>query len=323
VISDTPRHIAFFVYPGFVLLDVSGPLEAFATAEQVVPGSYRFSILSTEGGAVRSSAGVSLLSENAHVRAIDTLIVAGDVGLAERQIGREKIDFIRAAAAKARRTVSVCMGAFIFAASGLLDGRKATTHWLFAPRMQEMYPSVRVEGDRIFLNDHGIWTSAGMTAGIDVALALIEDDLGATVARKVARMMVVYYRRPGGQMQYSSLLDLDPGSDRIRRVLSFAREHLARPLTVDELADVAHLSVRQFSRAFAAATGMTPAKAVERLRVEAARPLVEESDEPFEIIARAVGFVDEDRMRESFVRALGQSPRAVRNSMRTAGPMQV
>jgi len=323
VISDTPRHIAFFVYPGFVLLDVSGPLEAFATAEQVVPGSYRFSILSTEGGAVRSSAGVSLLSENAHVRAIDTLIVAGDVGLAERQIGREKIDFIRAAAAKARRTVSVCMGAFIFAASGLLDGRKATTHWLFAPRMQEMYPSVRVEGDRIFLNDHGIWTSAGMTAGIDVALALIEDDLGAAVARKVARMMVVYYRRPGGQMQYSSLLDLDPGPDRIRRVLSFAREHLARPLTVDELADVAHLSVRQFSRAFAAATGMTPAKAVERLRVEAARPLVEESDEPFEIIARAVGFVDEDRMRESFVRALGQSPRAVRNSMRTAGPMQV
>jgi transcriptional regulator GlxA family with amidase domain len=321
VISDTPRHIAFFVYPGFVLLDVSGPLEAFATAEQVVPGSYRFSILSTEGGAVRSSAGVSLLSENARVRAIDTLIVAGDVGLAEQQIGREKIEFIRAAAARSRRTVSVCMGAFIFAASGLLDGRKATTHWLFAPRMQEMYPSVRVEGDRIFLNDHGVWTSAGMTAGIDVALALIEDDLGAAVARKVARMMVVYYRRPGGQMQYSSLLDLDPGSDRIRRVLSFAREHLARPLTVDELADVAHLSVRQFSRAFTAATGMTPAKAVERLRVETARPLVEESDEPFETIARAVGFVDEDRMRESFVRAFGQSPRAVRNSMRTAEPM--
>ena len=135
--------------------------------------------------------------------------------------------------------------------------------------MQEMFPSVRVEGDQNPLNDGGIWTSPGMTAGIDVALALIEEDLGAAVARKVARMMVVYYRRPGGQMQYSSLLDLDPGSDQIRKVLSFAREHLARPLTVDELAEVAHLSVRQFSRAFVAATGLTPAKAVERLRLEA------------------------------------------------------
>lgn len=322
MISDTSRHIAFFVYPGFVLLDVSGPLEAFATAEQVVPGSYRFSIVSTEGGAVPSSAGVSLLSEDAHLRAIDTLVVAGDVGLAEQDIDREKIEFIRAAATRARRTVSVCMGAFIFAASGLLDGRKATTHWLFAPRMQEMYPAVHVEGDRIFLNDGQIWTSAGMTAGIDVALALIEEDLGADVARKVARMMVVYYRRPGGQMQYSSLLDLDPRSDRIRRVLSFAREHLASPLTVDELAEVAHLSIRQFSRAFVAATGLTPAKAVERLRLEAARPLVEEGGEPFETIARAVGFVDEDRMRESFVRAFGQSPRAVRNSVRSIASME-
>lgn len=322
MISDTSRHIAFFVYPGFVLLDVSGPLEAFATAEQVVPGSYRFSIVSTEGGAVPSSAGVSLLSEDAHLRAIDTLVVAGDVGLAEQDIDREKIEFIRAAATRARRTVSVCMGAFIFAASGLLDGRKATTHWLFAPRMQEMYPAVHVEGDRIFLNDGQIWTSAGMTAGIDVALALIEEDLGADVARKVARMMVVYYRRPGGQMQYSSLLDLDPRSDRIRRVLSFAREHLASPLTVDELAEDAHLSIRQFSRAFVAATGLTPAKAVERLRLEAARPLVEEGGEPFETIARAVGFVDEDRMRESFVRAFGQSPRAVRNSVRSIASME-
>jgi transcriptional regulator GlxA family with amidase domain len=316
VISDAPRHIAFFVYPGFVLLDVCGPLEAFATAEQIVPGSYRFSVLSTEGGAIPSSAGISLLTENAHLRTIDTLVVAGDVGLAERQIGREKIDFVRAASKRARRTVSVCMGAFIFAESGLLDGRKATTHWLFAPLMQDKFPSIRVEGDRIFLNDGGIWTSAGMTAGIDVALALIEEDLGAAVARKVARIMVVYYRRPGGQMQYSSLLDLDPGSDRIRRVLSFAREHLARPLTVEELADVAHLSVRQFSRAFAAATGLTPAKAVERLRVEAARPLVEESGESFESIARAVGFIDEDRMRESFTRAFGASPRKMRNMVR-------
>jgi transcriptional regulator GlxA family with amidase domain len=314
MISDAPRHIAFFVYPGFLLLDVSGPLEVFATAEHLHPGSYRFSVLSMEGGAVESSAGVRLLTEAAHVRAIDTFVVVGDTGLPDRHAAPEKLEFIRSAARRARRTVSVCMGAFLFAASGLLDGRKATTHWLFAPRMQDMFPAVQVEGDRIFLNDGGIWTSAGMTAGIDVALALIEDDLGSAVARKVARMMVVYYRRPGGQMQYSSLLDLDPGSDRMRRVLSFAREHLANPLSVDQLAEVAHLSVRQFSRSFVAATGLTPAKAVERLRVEAARPLVEQGREPFESIARAVGFVDENRMRQSFVRAYGLSPRAVRRS---------
>lgn len=317
MISAAPRHIAFFVYPGFLLLDVSGPLEVFATAEQLVPRSYRFSVLSMEGGAVESSAGVSMLTEVAHVRAIDTFVVAGDAGLPDRQIACEKLDFIRSAAAGARRTVSVCMGAFLFAASGLLDGRRATTHWLFAARMQDMFPSVQVEGDRIFLNDGGIWTSAGMSAGIDVALALIEEDLGAAVARKVARMMVVYYRRPGGQLQYSSLLDLDPGSDRLRTVLSFVREHLPEPLTVDQLAEVAHLSVRQFSRAFVAATGLTPAKAVERLRVEAARPLVEESREPFAAIARAVGFVDEDRMRQSFVRAYGRSPRALRKFVQT------
>ncbi|HEU4620199.1 MAG TPA: GlxA family transcriptional regulator [Gammaproteobacteria bacterium] len=315
MISDARRHVVFFVYPGFLLLDVSGPLEVFATAEQVVPGSYRFSILSMDGGAVESSAGVSVVTEAADLRAIDTFVVVGDTGLPDRRIAPDKVDFVRSAAARARRTVSVCMGAFLFAASGLLDGRRATTHWLFAPRMQDMFPEVRVEGDRIFLNDGRIWTSAGMTAGIDVALALIEDDLGAGVARKVARMMVVYYRRPGGQMQYSSLLDLDPGSDRIRRVLSFAREHLAKPLPVDQLAEVAHLSVRQFSRAFVAATGLTPAKAVERLRVEAARPLVEEGREPFETIARAVGFVDENRMRQSFVRAYGRSPRALRRSV--------
>jgi transcriptional regulator GlxA family with amidase domain len=316
-IPDTPRHIAFFVYPGFVLLDLSGPLEAFAIAAQLAPGSYRFSVMSTNGGAVESSAHVSVMTEVAAAQAIDTFVVAGDTGLADRRIASEKIDFIRAASNGARRTASVCMGAFLFAASGLLDGRRATTHWRFAPRMQEMFPAIRVEGDRIFLNDGRIWTSAGMTAGIDLALALIEEDLGDAVARRVARMMVVYYRRPGGQMQYSSLLDLDPGSDRIRRVLSFAREHLFNPLTVEQLAEVAHLSVRQFSRAFVAATGLSPAKAVERLRVEAARPLVEESWQPFEAIARAVGFADEDRMRHSFVRAFGQAPRSLRRMARS------
>jgi transcriptional regulator GlxA family with amidase domain len=314
---DTRRHIAFFVYPGFVLLDLSGPLEAFATAAEVMPGSYRFSVMSLGGGPVASSSELSVMTRVATPQAIDTFVIAGDLGLPERESPRRQIDFIRAASHAARRTASVCMGSFLFAESGLLDGRRATTHWLFAPKMQDMYPTVRVEPDRIFLNDQNVWTSAGMTSGIDMALAMIEEDLGAEVARKVARMMVVYYRRPGGQLQYSSLLDLDPGSDRIRRVLSFAREHLSEHLSVEHMAEVAHLSPRQFSRAFLAATGMTPARAVERLRVEAARPLVEETREPLETIAEAVGFAGAERMRQSFVRVLAQPPRSLRRSAQT------
>jgi transcriptional regulator GlxA family with amidase domain len=197
------------------------------------------------------------------------------------------------------------MGAFLLAASGLLDGRRATTHWRFAPKLQAMYPAVQVDGDHIFLGEKGVWTSAGMTAGIDMTLALIEEDCGADISRAVARMMVVYYRRPGGQLQHSSLLEMEPGSDRIRRVLSFER-----------LADEANLSVRQFSRAFMEATGTTPAKAIERLRVEMARPRVEEGREALEVIARAVGFADPERMRQSFTRVFGQAPQAIRRAAR-------
>jgi transcriptional regulator GlxA family with amidase domain len=312
MILDVPRHVAFFVYPGFLLLDLSGPLEAFATANDLAPGSYRFSFMSIEGGEVESSSGLCVSTEAGVAAAIDTFIVAGDPGLSDAAVSDDTVEFIRTAAIGARRTASVCMGAFMLAASGLLDGRRATTHWCWASRMKARYPAVRVDGDRIFVNDGGIWTSAGMTAGIDLALALIEEDLGRDIARTIARMMVVYYRRPGGQMQYSSLLDLDPASDRIRRALTFARENLTDPLSVEQLADEARLSVRQFSRAFRAATGLSPAKAVERLRAEAARPLVEDGRETLEAIAAAVGFADAERMRRAFVRTFGQSPQAMR-----------
>ncbi|HTQ84270.1 MAG TPA: helix-turn-helix domain-containing protein [Pseudolabrys sp.] len=236
--------------------------------------------------------------------------------IGNRKVTSQEIDFIRAASSRARRTASVCMGAFLLAASGILDGRRATTHWRYAPKLQTMYPGVRVDGDRIFLEQAGIWTSAGMTAGIDMAMALIEHDLGRELCRTIARNFVIYYRRPGGQLQHSSLLDLDPDSDRIRQTLAFAREHLSSNLTVERLADTARLSVRQFSRAFVEATGMTPAKAIERLRVEAARPRVEDSRETLDAIAHTVGFDDPDRMRQSFVRVLGQSPLAVRRDAR-------
>jgi transcriptional regulator GlxA family with amidase domain len=182
-----------------------------------------------------------------------------------------------------------------------------------------MYPDIRVDGDRIFLAEAGVWTSAGMTAGIDMTLALIEEDYGTELARTVARMMVVYYRRPGGQLQHSSLLEMNSESDRISRVLGCVRENLSASLSVERLAAEAHLSVRQFSRAFVEATGMTPAKAIERLRAETARPRVEDGREPLEVIGRAVGFADPERMRQSFIRVFGHSPQALRRAARNDG----
>lgn len=314
MISVITRRVAVFIYPQFNLIDLSGPLEAFGIATRMAAGSYRVTVMSLAGGEVESSTGVRVMSQVAVADAIDTLVIVGDPGISDRKFLPETIDFIRTAAARARRTASVCMGAFLLAASGLLDGRHATTHWRFAAKLQAMYPTVRVDGDRIYLHERGVWTSAGMTAGIDMTLALIEEDLGRDIARAVARMLVVYYRRPGGQLQYSSLLELEPDSDRIRRVLSFAHEHLSEPLSVERLAEVAHLSVRQFRRAFVAATGMSPAKAVERLRVESARCIVEDSQETLETIARRVGFADPERMRQSFIRVLGQPPRTLRRA---------
>jgi transcriptional regulator GlxA family with amidase domain len=312
------KSATFFVYPGFVLLDLSGPLEAFSAATSLLPGSYRTTVMSLEGGEIQSSTGLKVMTQVASADAIDTFIVVGDFGLAHQTIPAETVNFIRAASAGARRTASVCMGAFLLAASGLLDGRRATTHWRFAPKLQAMYPAIQVDGDRIYLGEAGVWTSAGMTAGIDMTLALIEEDCGRDISRAVARMMVVYYRRPGGQLQHSSLLEMDPESDRIRRVLSFARENLSGSLSVERLADEARLSVRQFSRAFMEATGTTPAKAIERLRAEAARPRVEDGREPLEAIARDVGFTDPERMRQSFTRVFGHAPRAMRRAARAS-----
>jgi transcriptional regulator GlxA family with amidase domain len=314
------HHVAFFVYPGFVLLDLSGPLEAFSAATSLAPGSYRTTVMSLEGGEVQSSTGLKVMTQVANADAIDTFIVVGDFGLAHQVIAPATVDFIRAASAGARRTASVCMGAFLLAASGLLDGRRATTHWRFAPKLQAMYPAIQVDGDHIFLGGTGVWTSAGMTAGIDMTLAMIEEECGREACRAVARMMVVYYRRPGGQLQHSSLLEMDPGSDRIRRVLSFARENLTAALSVERLAEEANLSVRQFSRAFMEATGTTPAKAIERMRVETARPRVEDSRDSLEAIARDVGFADPERMRQSFTRVFGQAPRAIRRAARIVDP---
>lgn len=318
-ISAMARHVVILVYPGFVLLDLSGPIEALSIANQLYGKNYLLTVASIGGGLVRSSSGVEVATERLERKSTDTFIVAGALGPPDGPWVGEVASAIRDVSTYARRTACICTGAFLVAESGLLSGRSATTHWAYVQRLQAEYPSLRVDGDRIFTHDDGVWTSAGMTAGIDMTLALIEEDFGRETAQAVARMLVVYYRRPGGQYQFSSLLDLDPGSsDKIRKALRFARENLTANLTVEYLAEVCGLSIRQFSRAFAAATGMTPAKAIERLRVEAARPLVEDSRQTLDEIARHVGFVDPDRLTQSFLRITGHTPSEVRRMWRRA-----
>jgi transcriptional regulator GlxA family with amidase domain len=217
-----------------------------------------------------------------------------------------------------RRIAAPCVGAFVLAQAGILDGRHATTHWAYARELQARFPQVKVEEDRIFLVDGPVWTSAGMSAGIDLALAMVERDHGAEIARLVAKKMVVYHRRAGGQSQFSALLELAPKSDRIQSALAFARRNLRATLSVEQLAEVANLSPRQFSRAFRAETGQSPAKAVENLRVEAARVLMEEGQLPIDTVAHETGFADRERMRRAFLRAFGQPPQAIRRAARVA-----
>ncbi len=320
-----PRDIACLIFPDFQLLDMSGPVAAFQTAGYALDQPpYRIRLLSQTGSAVRSSVGVTVQTElfesfNPATTPIDTLVVAGGVGTCPPSRIAAIATFVRQAAQTCRRVTSVCTGAFILAESGLLDGRAATTHWRHTASLQRKYPRIRVDGDRIFVRDGAIWTSAGITAGIDLALALIEDDLGRDAARAAARELVVYHRRSGGQSQFSALLDLDPPSDRIREALAYARAHLHETLSVERLADIACLSPRQFGRAFLAETGQTPAKAVERLRAEAARLRIETTQQPIEQIAPGVGFVDPERMRRALLRVFGQPPQALRRAARAQG----
>lgn len=310
------RRVVFLVFDRFQILDLTGPLAAFEVASRFVPGAYALSVVSLEGGAVASSAGLSVAAEPYRAMDCDTLVVSGgDGALRAGQDGRI-LATVREAASRARRIASVCSGAVILALAGLLDGKRATTHWRRAPALQKYFPNIRVEPDRIFIRDGDTWTSAGITAGIDLALALIEDDVGAEVAAAVAKELVVYHRRPGGQSQFSALLDLAPPEGPCAKALAFARERLHERLDVDRLAEAAGLSPRQFARRFAAETGQTPAKAVERLRVEAARAEVEASRGSIEQIARQTGFGDPERMRRAFVRTLGQPPQAMRRTAR-------
>ncbi|KRA61523.1 AraC family transcriptional regulator [Caulobacter sp. Root655] len=310
------RELGFLIFPDFQLLDAAGPIAAFEIAGRLAPGAYRLNLLARDPGPVASSSGVAMTATAfADAPPLDTLIVSGGEGTRSPAICDATLTFVRAASATARRTASVCSGTYVLAAAGLLDGRRATTHWQRSRDFQKRFPAVRLEPDKIFVQDGALWSSAGITAGIDMALAMIGADLGEAVARRTAQQLVVYHRRPGGQSQFSALLEMQGG--RFDDLLVWARENLALPLTVDQLAERAAMSPRNFARLFAAETGATPAKAVERLRVEAARALLDSQPLQVEDVALETGFGDSERMRRAFVRAFGQPPQALRRAGRT------
>jgi transcriptional regulator GlxA family with amidase domain len=246
---------------------------------------------------------------------LDTLVVIG--GRIDPFLSAGTLSGIVEASNRCQRVASVCTGAFTLAAAGLLDGRRATTHWRYAARLQREYPSIRVEADRIFCRDGNIWTSAGITAGIDLALALIEEDHGFAIAKGVAQHLVVYHRRHGGQSQFAASVDLAPKNNRISAALGYARDHITEALTLERLAEAAGMSRRQFSRAFRAQTGSTPARLVERLRADMARGRIESTAEPVERVAEAVGFGDAENMRRAFIRIYGQPPQSIRRAIRS------
>lgn len=320
--------IALFLFDQFQLMDVCGPITAFEIAARLAGADETPLLLSRNGGPVRSSSGVCLETARADDRPIDTLLVSGGNGSQQAMHDTATLNWLRDAAPRARRIGSVCSGAFLLAAAGLLDGRRATTHWRRAAQLAQKFPRIAVEPDRIHVCDRSpdgreVWTSAGITAGIDLALALIAADRGEPLARAVAQEMVVYYRRPGGQSQFSALAHLGGDGTPFAALLAWMREHLDQPLTIESLAARMAMSPRNFARAFARAIGITPARAVERLRLEVARERVEHTTTPIEQIARETGFHDPERMRRAFVRAFGQPAQAMRRGFRLGDPPSI
>jgi transcriptional regulator GlxA family with amidase domain len=317
------RVIDVLAYPAVQLLDVTGPIQVFASANDHVTATggarpYMLRVVAQGGqggtGSVTASAGLELATGPLPPigEALDTLLVAGGEGAEAAAADPALVDWVRDRATQARRVASVCTGAFVLAAAGVLDGRRAATHWMYCAKLAHRFPAVRVEPDPIFVCDGPVWTSAGVTAGIDLALALVEEDLGRSVALAVARYLVVFFKRPGGQAQFSAALSLQTADDKFGGLHDWINEHLADDLSLPVLADQAGMSERSFSRHYAEATGQTPARAIEHLRVEAARRLLSESRLPVKRIAQRCGFGSEETMRRSFLRLLAVTPQDYR-----------
>jgi transcriptional regulator GlxA family with amidase domain len=321
--SEAPRLIVFLAYPDMGLLDLTGAQTVFWAASRYMnsrglPG-YSLHTASLPGGLMHSAEGLAVhtvpLLDFAG-QSIDTLIAPGAPYILKAMNNSlDLVAWLKEASPKAKRTASVCSGTFLLAKAGLLEGRRAATHWAMCDVLKESYPSIEVDSDAIFVKDGAVWTSAGVSAGIDLALALVEEDCGREVSLQVAREMVVFLKRPGGQAQYSQLLQSQTSEGAAFDDLHlWITQNLAgENLTIDRLAQQVQMSPRNFARVYKLKTGRTPAKAVEVLRVEAARRFLEESERNIDQISRLCGFGDEERMRLTFQRNLGVSPRDYRN----------
>ena len=316
--SAKPRQVVMVLFDGVQSLDVTGPLEVFSGAGRLLDQvgrtarGYELSTLSIDGKPLRTSCGLTIVPhgrlEQAPAR-IDTLIVPGGSGVRAAAGDASLLAWIAAASRRSRRTASVCTGAFALAAAGLLDGRRATTHWSAASALARAYPLVDVDADPIFIRDGEVWTSAGVTAGMDLALALVEDDLDREAALTIARHLVLFLRRPGNQSQFSATLAAQqPEREPLREAQRLVLEDVAADHGVEAMAARAHMSARHFARAFAAETGVTPARYVERVRLEAARRHLEDGGEPVATIAAECGFGTAETMRRVFLRALAVGP---------------
>jgi transcriptional regulator GlxA family with amidase domain len=317
--NRSPRTIVLVAFDRLQLLDLAGPLEVFDAADRLAGGGTYRTVVATPGGvAVRSSSGLPLAGDHdlfaladptSREAEVDTLLVAGGRGTRAVLDDDRFLGAIRALSARARRTTSVCTGALVLAAAGLLDGYRATTHWDSCALLADLAPDVTVEPDRIYVRDRDRWTSAGVTAGIDLALALVEEDHGPELAHDVATWLVVFARRPGGQAQFSAQLRAQVArTPAIAEVQRWLPDHLAEDLSVARLAERAAMSPRTFARAFRAETGTTPAAHVEELRVEAARRLLETTDATVAAIAGRVGLRHAETLHRAFARRVGTTP---------------
>lgn len=310
-------------FPDFQLLDVTGPLEVFGrTARWLVEQGHRtdlaytIEVVASSAGPLMSSSGIRLVAERAYTKAgsgIDTLMIAGGRGAQPAAGDKSLIAWLRRTAPRVRRVASVCTGTFILGAAGLLDGRRATTHWASCDALARRHPRITVDPSPIFTRDGHIYTSAGVTAGMDLALAMVEDDLGRQVALQVARRLVMFLRRPGGQSQFSVHLSVQQADrEPLRELQDWIGDHLPEDLTNGALADRVAMSPRHFARVFREGVGVTPARYVELLRVEAARRRLEESSDSVEVIASMCGFGTAESMRRAFLKVIKVSPTAYR-----------
>ena len=315
------RRVAIIAFPGVTLLDISGPAQVFAELQEIeLPSaSYSLSYLSSAGGLVRTDVGMMIDTApigSVRPNEIDTLVIPGGPGIWELRQDAALMKWIVETLPKARRVASVCLGAFVLAWTGALDGKRAATHWRSCPRLADGFPAVRVEPNAIFVKDGRVWSSAGVSAGIDLALAMVEEDFGHTIALDVARRLVVFLKRPGGQSQFSTVLAAQASDveGRFSALHAWIIENITRDLKVETLAAKAGMSPRTFARAYVSRTGMTPASGVEALRVETARLLLESRETRGVVeVAERSGFGDDERMRRAFMRHLGISPSEYRN----------